>query len=148
MQRILNLKGESTSEVFDVIQPVIPIVRTNNIVREAEGAGTGNSTIYTTPTDRDFYLTGWVLNFAADAANDAVTIALQTTIDNVTRILCRKKKITATAQSETIVCNYIEPIKIDRGANILIACTFTAGNIPRSATITGYTMDTQVSSGI
>ena len=146
--RILNLKGESTNEVEDVLVPVIPITRTNNVVREVEGAATGNATIFTTPTDRDFYLTGWVLNYATDAACDTVTIAIQCTIDGVSRYLIRKKKITATADDKAIICNYNEPIKIDRNTVMSLVCSFAAGNCPRSCTITGYTMDTLMSSGI
>lgn len=146
--RILNLKGESTDLVDDVLVPVIPIVRFNNVVREVEGAGSGNATIFTTPADKDFYLTSWVLNYATDAACDTVTIAIQCTIEGVSRYLIRKKKITTTADDKAIVCTYTEPIKIDRNTVMSLVCSFAAGNCPRSCTITGYTMETLTSSGI
>lgn len=140
--RIFNCKGEYLEEIGDEIIPVVVVERYANIVREAEGAGTGTVTAYTTPADKDFFLTGFNMNYSTDAACDTTSLSVQVFIEGVSRLLIRRKKITLTAASETVVREFSKPIKIDRNTAITLVCSFAAGNCPRSLTICGYTVET------
>ena len=148
MQRILNLKGESTAEVMDIITPVVPIIRTATIVRNATFTNSSGGTIWTTPADRDFYLTH--LNFSSCKDVNAVSayVSIKVYIDGVQRTIATISSITLTAQQNTVDCDYSIPIKLDRNTTIELDTGSAVAANRHMATVIGYTMDTYVSSGI
>ena len=130
------------------VMPVIDInpknYRRANICKEGSTTGT-SYTIYTTPTDRDFYLTTiqftYTKNATADlATNDTLGISLK--VNGATQYPIYFSTLTLTAQSDSIAITFATPLKIDRGSVIqLVRGAITAGNVVMSGSITGYTVD-------
>jgi len=144
--RILNLKsGDDNSEVADYIQPTIEIERRINIVKTTGQGATGTFAIYTTPTDKDFYITNIILHYIKDAACDLATggvWSLSANIDGTSQALVSLSVITLTAQDELLILQFDKPLKIDRGNAINSNGTFGAGAMRRNVTIYGYTVET------
>jgi hypothetical protein len=127
--------------------PVItvdPIVR---IVRNGNTSSTGTFTVYTTPSDKDFYLTAIELTMAKDVTCDAATgsVGMNITVDGVSVAVVTIAFITLTAQTSTVVVPFTFPIKVDRGTTITGSVTFTAGAMRRSCCIYGYTEEVTAS---
>lgn len=135
---------EIPSEISKTIWPVIDITprkhRIANIVRDTGRSTTGTSTVYTTPTDQDFFLTSAFVSGTSDATADNTFFAILATIDGVSRNLLKIYKTTLTAASISIPISYIFPIKIDRGTNISITTSFSVGTSTVEGGITGYTV--------
>lgn len=140
--RILATKGDFLSDEVDGPVAVIPIERFCNIQRELQRSVTGNNNVYTTPTDKDFYLTGFVFSYMCDATADNTNITAFITTDGVTKNIARAAKITTTATSGIVAVEFNKPIKIDRGTIIGSSSTFTVGNCTHSLAIRGYTVET------
>lgn len=137
--RILNLKGESMPEEVEGPVLVIPIFPISRFVKRATRATTGSGTVFTTPSDKDFYITTATLSYEADATCDTTSINLTCVQDTATVYLIEFAKLATTASRDTITLEFPAPIKVDKGTNILMTCTFTAGNIRFCAQITGFT---------
>lgn len=142
LNRIFDLKGENTGEVADFIQPVKEISPRINICRSASAAGAASATIYTTPADKDFYLTAAQLSLIKDAAGTSTASNLNATIDGVSQSLLLIRGITLTAQNDSIAQSWAIPIKIDRNTNITVTNSAVAGVTLTSGTIQGYTQET------
>lgn len=108
-------------------------------------SATGSVTVYTTPSDRDFYLTGIQYSMIKDATCDAATGTIQVggTVNGQSVAFLRKAIITLTAQSADITREFTRPILIDRGTAISMTATFTAGAMSRGCCITGFTLLSQ-----
>lgn len=143
-QRILNTKMDNLSDEVNGPLAVIPIEPICRISRSQQAIVTGSSTIYTTPTDKDFYLCNVQFSFSKDAACDVATgsIGIQTTIDGAAQIIIRLPVITLTAQNNTLSFNFVKPLKIDRGVTLILTGTYTAGVMSRTGNIVGYTEET------
>lgn len=141
--RILNSKqGQFLGD--DVTGPVavIDISPYANVVRNILGTSTGTGTLYTTPTDKDFYLTSVQISVQANAACDSTFAVIRCTIEGIIRNVIGIAKLTLTATSEAVSITFTTPVKIDRGTAIQTNNTFTAGSQTISAQITGYTVET------
>jgi len=103
---------------------------------------TTGSTITTTPTTRDFYLTGAQIAFQADATADSTNVQVTFVQGGVRRVLYYFPKLSLTATSDSIFLNFQDkPIKIDRGTTILGIQAFTVGASKLSVQIFGYEVD-------
>lgn len=132
------------NELLDTIQPVIIAnpKRTINILKKGGSSTTGDTTIYTTPTDREFYLTFAQLRNTANATADNVAISMKITPKGEAEvILLEILKQTATAGSDHVTAVLNPPILLEKGTNILISDGFTVGASTRSGSIAGYTVD-------
>lgn len=141
-QRIFNTKGDNLPDEVSGPVAVIPIQPVSRIIKAAAASNTSIITPYTTPTDKDFYLTGVTLSFVKDAANDLATgsLLVQTTVNGETVSVTGIAVLTLTAQQQTVRCEFNPPIKVDRNAAIqLPTATFTAGAMRRVLCINGYT---------
>lgn len=107
---------------------------------EAYSASTGSITVYTTPTDRDYYLTSVSLGFIKSAACDVTNgaLSLLVYVNSRQSAIIRIPVLTLTAQNGYIALSFPHPIKVDRGTSITILGTFTVGDYLRTATITGF----------
>lgn len=143
-----QLDGGIPSILDNKIVPVMEVnpklLRRANIV-DGNARSTSGATviIYTTPSDRDFYLTSlqWYLvkTAACDSATAAATITV--VIDGATKSLVRYGEITLTAQEISESTTFTVPIKLDRGSAITFnSGTFTAGAKVYGGSITGYTV--------
>lgn len=143
--RNFSFKGESIDpEVIDGIQPVVDMLTSIpcNIVRQSSTVNSASATIYTTPSDKDFYLVGYVFSIIKDATATATNMEIYAYIDGVNRSLCRIVGLTLTPQNDSIAMQFEHPIKVDRGTNISIINNTAVANLSVSANIFGYTVET------
>lgn len=131
-------------QVIPTIQPTFELKRRYaNIVKTGTRTSSGSATVYTTPSDKDFYLTGVQMSWSKDVTNDGTTASLQVTIDgdstasNILRLY--GQSVTANQIAETM--SFLYPIKLARNSTITINQTYTAGASSLASTITGYTED-------
>jgi len=132
--------------VIPTIQPVFEVnPKVCNVVRHSNLAVTGSGTIFTTPSDRDFYLNSASLGMIKDATCDVASnseSSLTVTTEGTARRLLQMPLLTLTAQSENATISYPIPLKLDRNTTITIqSATFSAGSLLRYGAITGFTID-------
>lgn len=133
---------KALAEKIQLVYGVNP-TRIINVMERAEVSATGTTAIFTTPTDRDFFLTAYYFNCSATAAADNTVYTLAFSPEGKASESVRFPKLTLTAGNERIVMNYNPPIKLERGTTITMGTTFTVGAVVRQATIFGYTTDPQ-----
>jgi hypothetical protein len=135
----LNVGTEKIPEAIPVIEVGMKLTK-NAISRTGGSAATGSATIYTTPTDQDFYLTGFNFSYSKNATCDVATGSINLTafIQGANVAICLLSVLTLTAEKDTISVTLTHPIKIDRGKAIAISGTFTAGAMARNGAIYGY----------
>jgi len=134
------------NEVGEVLVPVVIVEPTENIVRQASANNTTAGTIFTTPTTRDFYITSATISFIKDATNTSLTTSITVVIDGATQNLLILPQFATTAGQGSVSCSYLKGIKIDRGTTININNSVGDANISSRGMITGYTIETTVSS--
>jgi len=128
---------------------VIPVIDVNpkktkilNIFYNKEATTTGqNINIYTTPIDRDFFLTNCSINKCCDATSDAVTgsyLTIPTADGKVMYLVLAQAPLVA--GDNTLALTFQQhPIRIKRGGVIVLTnATFSAGKYYSSGSIQGY----------
>ena len=129
---------------------VVPVIDVNpkharilNITSGASTSATGASTIYTTPTDKPFYLTTIGFAFIKDVVCDIATGAMtvKVVINGASQNIIIIPIITLTAQSGVYQIDLPKPMLLDRGSTVFMSATFGAGVLSRAGYITGYTLD-------
>lgn len=133
-----------STKVNDNIQPVISVnqERYVDIIRDAERSATGSGSLYTTPTDKDFYLTGVWLSNQSTVVCDNVYIEIYCYIGTAPRRLIRLVKPSVTAFSDAKFVSFPTPIKVTRGTSIDINSVFSAGASVSYGILYGYTVET------
>lgn len=142
---LLNVRdgGFFHNAVSPIITPVLELNKpVNNVMVNQSTSTTGTATVYTTPSDKDFYLTYMCLEFQADATADNTSVGMNFTVNGTGVPFINLRKLTTTATTLCVPVTLNPPIKIDRGTNITYSTTFTVGACSRSATIAGYISDT------
>ena len=105
---------------------------------------TGLSTLFTAPTDRDFFLTSIQLGNQSNVTADNTKATFQLTFASGVQVdIITLSKLTLTVFSESIVLTFPFPIKIAPGTNLVFGSAFTVGASTTSASFTGYTVDRQ-----
>lgn len=129
------------AEIEENIVPVVIIDPPINIIQSL-GGSTSGATIYTTPQDKDFYLTNASLSMAKDTAtHTSIQQTLRVFVNGVANNILAISGITLTTNQATTTQNWGRPgIKIDRGTAITYTFTGTLSRI--DATIQGYTVET------
>jgi len=127
------------------IQPVLIVNPKKNTFAKyiSQRSVTGVSTISTTSSDKDTYLTSINLSNQSDATADNVRIYVSVTLeDGSVAYILELSKITLTAFTGNMTKNINPPLKLKRGSSISLANVFTAGASVSSAGVTGYEVDT------
>ena len=138
--RILNSKqGDFLPDEVSGPVATIELKPVCRISRSAVATNAANVTIYTTPTDKDFYLTAAQLSVIKDATATSAGSYIQATIDGVAQILIIITGLTLTAQSDAVSQSWPFALKIDRGTPIIVTGTTTTANVKSYGTIQGYT---------
>jgi len=136
---------DTPSELGKTCVPVMDMTpnfhRIINIIKSEEVIDATSGIIYTTPTNKDFYLTNAILTIIKNATSTSVFSSLNIKVDGVIRGIIFIEETTLTAQSAQIVLNLNFPIKVDRGSDIIIAHGTNVSKIQGSATILGYTVE-------
>lgn len=121
------------------IQPTVEVDKPfSNILRRASCINTTTATIYTTPTDKDFYLTGANISLTKDVSATSTSSAINVTIDGVTQVLTEIKGISLTVQSDCMSVSLTHPIKVDRNTAITLTNATGTANVSSVACIQGY----------
>lgn len=145
--RIFNSKqGDFLTDEVQGPVATIEISPKARVLAVASNTSTGSGTIFTSPIDKDTYITGVIFSFVKDAACDTSlgVAAVQTTIDGLSgRHLASLAMASLTAERDTVYVQFLPAVKIDRNAVVQFASkTFTAGTMLRVATIFGYNVET------
>jgi hypothetical protein len=153
------IKGASIQVNRDLVpsqlaEKVVPVMEVNpNLLRKANiyvgtgSAASGTSTVYTTPTNKDFYLIGISMALIKDATCDTATgkVTINGTPDGLAQLeLIGIPIITLTAQSASISRDFIMPILLKRNTTINSTQTYTAGLSSRTFSIIGYVVENQI----
>jgi len=109
-----------------------------DVVKNATAINATSGTIYTTPADQDFYLTGATLSVIKDVTATSLNSSVKVTINGEVRSLLRISSLTTTVQSECMTMDYPTPIKIDRNTNITVENGTNNANISSNGTIVGF----------
>lgn len=151
IKRILDEAGIQTS-MDDVptqlASKVVPVLIANppifsTIGKDISEGSTGSTTIYTTPSDKDFYLTSMGLAYTKDAVCDNVLVnGRVTNSDGTTVQLILLPSQTTTAGNDHEILPLLYPLKLARSSNISMAGNFTAGTMNKRMFITGYLVET------
>lgn len=142
VDNIPNVVTPSIQPVFETDRKFCDVVRTNSIT-----ATSGSSTLFTTPSDKDFYITGAAISMAKDATCDLATSNVNITIivGGTSRQIVQLSALTTTAQTQNMFVNFNPPIKVDRNTAISRGSfSFTAGSGMCQSAIWGYTQDTAI----
>lgn len=135
-----KVPDQISEKVVAVMECNPKLLRRVNLVRGSSSVTTGTITLFTTPTDTDFYISelnmAFIKDVTCDAATGAVTISV--VIDGVTRNIAGLSTITLTAQSGNLVISFPLPVKLDRTTSITMNGTYTAGVMSRYCSIAGY----------
>jgi len=133
-------------DISNSIQPVIEVGKNidQHFSKSASQATTGTITIFTTPSDKDFFMTCCNFSFAKDSTCDIGTgvIDFLCVINGATVRPLRSAVITTTAERGNLETSFSTPIKLDRNSVISLTGTFTVGVMARVASINGFTVDT------
>ncbi len=141
MSDTFNLKGESTDEINDVIVPVIVVEPKIDIIKNTVVVNATSGTVYTTPTDKDFFLTSASLSVAKDVTSTSTFTRLKIVVDGISLIILSIATMTLTVQNDSI-SNSFKPIKLDRNSTIQILNSTNVATLNTEATIQGYTVET------
>lgn len=132
-----------SADVHPNIQPVVLLEPTMNIVRNAAANNATTATIYTTPTDKDFFLCSGSLSVIKDATATSTLTAITAFVDGVAQNILTIAGITLTVQQQQNVFQITgRGLKIDRGTVITVTNTTNVGNVSANACIQGYTEET------
>jgi hypothetical protein len=146
----VSLRDVIPNQIADKVVPVMEVnpklLRRINIVKIGLSSTTGNTTIYTTPTDKDFYLTGVQIGLIKDATNDMAIGNCGLTITpkgSPSTAVIGIPVLTLTAQNSSVTRDFSIPILLEKGSNIIFAqsSAYTVGLCSKEGTIIGYTVD-------
>lgn len=130
------------SKLSDVVVPVIEVnpktTKVANFVKASATTSSGSVTMFTTPTGKDFYLTGVTMSYEKDATSDATSMTFFATVDGVQSNIIDLRFLTTTASRQFVTREFTKPIKIDQNVAIGHFTSFTAGNMSRAASFQGY----------
>jgi hypothetical protein len=140
-----SIPNQLDTKIVPVIEVNPKLLRVVNIIRGTAKTTTGSATIYTTPTDRDFYLTAITFAVTKNAACDVASgrYGLQMYIDGAAQVIGMVSVQTLTASDIATSMTFDTPIKIDRNTSIVTAggVSFTAGAMITTTSILGFTVE-------
>lgn len=136
--RILNSKGGDY--LTDEVTGPVAVISIDPTVRICKNIlGTGN--IFTTPSDKDFYLTAATMSAYKAVTDSGSALLMQiTTDDGGTPAILSIQDLTMREMHDSVGMGFTPAIKIKRGTNISLATTGTWTAV--RGQIQGYTEET------
>jgi len=131
-------------EVEDKIRAVFITNEENivNVLRNVTKTTTGSATMFTVPSDKDFFLTGLTFSYTCDATADSIQYILQLALEgDAARSIVILGKQTTTATTDHIELTFPVPLKLESGTTIAISQTFTVGTSRIAGSCIGYTKE-------
>lgn len=137
-----TVPNKLASSVVPVMEVNPKLLREINLNKYGTASNSTSAILYTTPTDKDFYITSAQISLIKDATSTSTETYISCEMENGSLgILIDISTFTLTAQTAQNSISFPFPIKIKRGTNITINNTTNVANIRSSATITGYLID-------
>ena len=140
IQQGVNATPKEASNNIALVYNVNP--KYTDVLRSTSKSTTGSGAIYTTPSDKDFYITYLQLSYRCDNTCDTTEISISGSMSGITRTIARFIRTGAgTADKDTLVINFPFPLKMDKNVAINHTSTFAAGNITFTSTIGGFILE-------
>lgn len=130
-----------------IVIPTIDITPRNhavvNLVKHGNASNATSSTVFTTDTKKETYVTAAVLSVTKDATATSTVTTIQVIPEstNVAANLLHITGLTLTAQSDCMSLSFNPPIKLAKGSNVTITNSTNVANVNARATIVGYEVD-------
>jgi len=147
-------EGAKLQQLRDVIpsqlaDKVVPVMEVNpkmfRIVNyNVAGAGTNSTStsLGTTPTDRDTFITGATLSFFKDITATTTFIRLNATMENgLGIVLCSFGCVTLNIDGDAMTISFPNPVKLKRGSAITISASTNVGNFNAFGSVMGYQVE-------
>lgn len=128
-------------QVIPSIQPVFELKRrVCNISKLGGATNSAATTLYTTPSDKDFYLAGAFLSVIKDATSTSAFSSIRGTVDgqDIADIIAIAG-MTLTVQSESTSVTFNPPLKLKRNTTVTVNNSTAVANITAYGSIWGYT---------
>jgi len=138
IQSSAQVPRELANSFISSIESNPHIVRPCSILKAYTNAASSQATIWTTPSDKDFYLVGLTLSCSYDSSSDNTQTSVFSTIGGAVTRIAYIMKQTLTAQDQTITLNFEHPLKIDRGVIIYVKNEYTVGAGQKACVLWGY----------
>jgi len=130
------------SELRNDVQPSLDLnPQFTDVLKTVEISGTTTGTAYTTPTDKDFYLTYYHLSMTKDAVSDNTGVLMNATIQGKSSRIAQISTQTTTAGSFQTTMAFAYPLKIDRGTLITCSGSTTGGTLIKNLIVAGFIME-------
>lgn len=137
-----NPPNQLAEKVVPTMESNPEMLRRSNIVRWAlSNNSSSGATIYTTPTDRDFYLVGCQLHVIKDVTATSLRSYIQVKIDGADQQILVVSGLTLTVQDQSVAISFPFPVKVDRGVAIKVFNSTAVGNVTSDGAIIGYVVD-------
>lgn len=112
LQRIFGFKTDTLSDDVSGVVAVVPVTPVTTVL----GEGSSAATIFTSDAERDTYITCIILSGSKDSGAAATTLSVRGYQENKQVTLAGITGITATAERDTVVVNFIPAMLIDRSS--------------------------------
>jgi len=136
-----RVPNELAEKVIPVMEVNPKMLRRCNVAASGLAANSAASTVYTSPSDKDFYLVAMALSTIKDATSTSTAARITSTINGASVSLLSIASATLTAQADSTSLTLPIPLKIDRGTSIAVTNTTADANVSTRASIFGYTDD-------
>lgn len=139
--------GNIPSEIGNTVVPVMEVnpnmLKKCNILRHGSISNQTTTTLYVTPSDKDFYLCGCSLAMIKDNTSTSGMISINCTPSGSTSLYrpLAIPSLTLTAHNESNSCSINPPILLKRASTITLDSSTNIANITAAATIWGYLID-------
>lgn len=131
-------------QVIPTIQPVFELKRkTITVFSSASASNATSALVYTTPSDRDFYLVASHLSMKKDGSSPSTSSSIVAVPDSTGAGVAINfvQGSASLAQEAHIYMDYPLPIKLKRNSQITVTNSSGTATIIASAFIYGYTED-------
>jgi len=141
--KVLGLQTAIEPTALDYIKSIQPTLDLNPVpVVDVVETKTASGTIFTTPTNKDFFLTGFIINVSTDENdNDGfgqITVVMKNGSSRIIGKAFVRAEATPSSSVANLVSNLTVPILLKRGTNISAALSSVNA---LSTTIYGYTVE-------
>ena len=141
--RIQTLIDDVPKELAGKVVPVLEVIpkKFTNTHSEIVNSASVHSIVYTTPTDKTFYLTNVKMGFIKDNLSTASNFWMTYTLNGIVQPLLRIVSLTLTADSKFLILNLLNPIKLDKNSEIVLGANSFLASQTMTAEIFGYLED-------
>jgi hypothetical protein len=150
----IQINEQPPTELARSVVPTMEVnpsmMRRSNFFKSAVASNAVSSTIFTTETARDFYITNIDVNVMKDVTATSTYSGIEITpAETGVAIECfQLATLTLTVQNIGHSFNLHYPLKLKRGTTVKVINATNTGNIRSYATICGYYVDDKGASGV